>query len=145
MELRDYWYLLRKWLWLIILGALLAGGLAFVISRNMTPVYQASTTLLVAPGSAQALDNYSSLIASERLARTYAELLSSGPVVQETQRRLEALAEEDPTVGDPASGFSVSAQPVRDTQLLGLGVTGTDPDLITTAADTLVQVLTRTS
>jgi non-specific protein-tyrosine kinase len=140
MELRDYWYLLRKWFWLVILGALLAGGLAFVVSRNMTPVYQANTTLLVTPGSAQALDNYSSLIASERLAQTYAELLGSGPVLQETQRRLELLTEESVPVDDTAYGFSVSAQPVRDTQLLRVAVSGTDPDLITTAANTLVQV-----
>jgi len=140
MELRDYWFLLRKWFWLVILGALLAGGLAFVVSRNMTPVYQASTTLLVTPGSTQALDNYSSLIASERLAQTYAELLRSGPVLQETQRRLESLKGESATVGDPASEFSVLAQPVRDTQLLRVSVSGTDPDLITTAANTLVQV-----
>jgi succinoglycan biosynthesis transport protein ExoP len=140
MELRNYWFLLRKWSWLVILGALLAGGLAFLVSRNMTPVYQASTTLLVTPGSAQALDSYSSLIASERLAQTYAELLGSGPVLQETQRRLESLTGESAIVGDPASEFSVSARPVRDTQLLQVTVSGTDPDLITTAANTLIQV-----
>jgi len=140
MELRQYWHLLRKWIWLIVLGALLAGGAAFVINRNTTPVYQATTSLLVTPGSTQALDNYSALIASERLAQTYAQLLQSGPVLEETQRRLEAMAADDASVGDPTSGFSVSSQAVRDTQLLGLSVTGTDPDLITTAANTLVEV-----
>ena len=52
MDLRQYWHLLRRWLWLVILGALVGGGLAYVISRNTKPVYQASTTLLIAPGSA---------------------------------------------------------------------------------------------
>lgn len=140
MELRQYWHLLRKWLWLIVLGALLAGSAAFIINRNTTPVYQANTSVLVTPGSTQTLDNYSSLIASERLAQTYAQLLQSGPVLQETQRRLEAMAADGATVGDPASGFSVSTQAVRDTQLLELSVTGTDPDLITAAANTLVEV-----
>ncbi|MGD9317675.1 MAG: polysaccharide biosynthesis tyrosine autokinase [Anaerolineae bacterium] len=138
MELRDYWYLLRKWLWLVVLGALLVGGLGYLISRNMTPVYQASTSLLVTPGSTQALDNYSSLIASERLAQTYAELVQSGPVLQETQRRLEG--QEDAGSGNGEAGYVVSAQPVRDTQLLMVAVTGTDPDLITEAANTVVQV-----
>jgi non-specific protein-tyrosine kinase len=140
MELRQYWHLLRKWIWLIVLGALLAGGAAFVINRNTTPVYQADTSLLVTPGSTQALDNYSSLIASERLAQTYAQLLQSGPVLEETQWRLEAMAADGVPVGDPSSGFSVASQAVRDTQLLGLSVTGTDPDLITAAANTLVEV-----
>lgn len=140
MDLRQYLYLLRKWLWLVVLGALLAGGAAFLINRNMTPVYRASTSVWVTPGSTQTLDNYSSLIASERLAQTYAELLQSGPILQETQRRLVEMAAQDPTVGDPTSGFSVSAQPVRDTQLLWVSATGTDPHLISTAANTLVQV-----
>lgn len=123
-----------------MVGALLFGGSAFVVSRNMTPVYAASTTLLVTPGSAQALDNYSSLIASERLAQTYAQLLQSAPILEETNQRLELQSDADPGVGNSAYGFSVSAQPVRDTQLLGVTVTGTDPELITIAANTLVAV-----
>jgi capsular exopolysaccharide synthesis family protein len=156
MDLRHYWHLLRKWLWLIILGTLLVGGSAFVVSRNMTPVYAASTTLLVTPGTTQALDSYSSLIASERMAQTYAQLLQSAPILEETYQRLasqsvdrlEAVHDgsvEDPEVNTPTFGSyghisSVSAQPVRDTQLLMVTVTGTDPDLITVAANMLVEV-----
>ena len=145
MDLRHYWHLLRKWSWLVVVGALLSGGSAFVVSRNMTPVYAASTTLLVTPGSAQALDNYSSLIASERLAQTYAQLLQSAPILEETYQRLQSESVADPEADIPASGFSghigsVSAQPVRDTQLLRVTVTGTNPDLITSAANTLVEV-----
>jgi capsular exopolysaccharide synthesis family protein len=145
MDLRNYWHLLRKWSWLIVVGALLSGGSAFVVSRNMTPVYAATTTLLVTPGSAQALDNYSSLIASERLAQTYAQLLQSAPILEETYQRLQSQSVADPEASIPASGpndhiSSVSAQPVRETQLLRVTVTGTDPDLITIAANTLVEV-----
>ena len=57
MELRQYWHLLRKWIWLIVLGAFLAGDAAFDVNRNTTPVYQSDTILLVTPGSTQALDN----------------------------------------------------------------------------------------
>ncbi len=144
MELRHYWHLLKKWTWLVLLGALLGGGLAFLVSRNTTPVYQASTVLLVTPGSAQVLDSYSSLIASERLAQTYAQLLQSGPVLVETRERLAAMSEDDRghlgSAINATSGFSVSAEPVRDTQLLRVAATGTDPDLIAIAANTLVEV-----
>jgi non-specific protein-tyrosine kinase len=114
------------------------GSLAYVVGRNTKPVYEARTTLLIAPGSAQSLDNYSTLIASERLARTYAQLLTSSPVMQETYRRLDVMAAEGLPVGDLSSSFSISAVPVRDTQLLQVAVTGTDPDLITSAANALV-------
>ncbi len=139
MDLRQYWHLLRRWLWLVILGALVGGSLAYVISRNTKPVYQASTTLLIAPGSAQTLDSYTTLIASERLARTYAQLLTSAPVIEETHERLKAMAAEGQAVGDLTSSFSVSALSVRDTQLLQVSVTGTDPNLIGHAANALVE------
>jgi succinoglycan biosynthesis transport protein ExoP len=138
MELRQYWHLLRRWLWLVVLGALVGGSLAYVVGRNTKPVYEANTTLLIAPGSAQSLDSYSTLIASERLARTYAQLLTSSPVIEETYRRLEAMAAEGLPVGDLSSSFSISALPLRDTQLLDVSVTGTDPQMITAAANALV-------
>ncbi len=139
MDLRQYWHLLRRWLWLVALGALVGGSLAYVIGRNTKPVYEAGTTLLIAPGSAQALDSYSTLIASERLARTYAQLLHSTPVIEETYQRLSAMAAEGKDVGDLSSSFSISAVPVRETQLLSVSVTGTDPKLITAAANALVE------
>jgi non-specific protein-tyrosine kinase len=140
MELKQYWHLLRKWTWLLILGAVVAAGTSFLVSRNTTPVYQASTTLLVTPGSVQSLDSYSSLISSEWLARTYAQLLGSAPVLEETYRRLGLTPGGDPAGAGSGSGFSLSAEPVRDTQLISLSVEGTDPELITAAANTLIQV-----
>jgi succinoglycan biosynthesis transport protein ExoP len=139
MDLRQYWNLLRRWLWLVVLGAFIGGSLAYVVGRNTRPVYEASTTLLIAPGSAQSLDSYSTLIASERLARTYAQLLTSSPVIEETYLRLEAMEEEGLPVGDLTSSFSISALPLRDTQLLDVSVTGTDPEMITAAANALVE------
>ena len=139
MELRQYWHLLRRWLWLVVLGALISGSLAYVIGRKTSPVYQASTILLIAPGSAQALDSYSTLIASERLASTYAQLLQSAPVIEETYRRLEVMKAEGQPVGDLDASFSLSAMPMRDTQLLQVSLTGTDPTLLAAAANALVE------
>lgn len=140
MELRQYWHLVRKWLWLVVLGTLLTGSIAFVVSRNMTPVYQASTTLLITPGGAQGLDNYTNLMASERLARTYAQLVVSPSILEQTYRRLAETTGAASTASGQPFGFSVSAEPVRDTQLLRISVTGTDPEWITLAANTVAQV-----
>lgn len=129
MELKQYWIVFRKWIWLVILGAVLAGGTAYLISRSMTPVYQARATLMVSPGNVQTAESYSTLMASERLAQTYAQLLQSPPVMGKT---LEQLG--------PGSSFSVSAMPVPDTQLLSVRVTGTDPQRIAHAANTLLLV-----
>ncbi|MGD2207578.1 MAG: polysaccharide biosynthesis tyrosine autokinase [Anaerolineae bacterium] len=140
MELKQYWNLAWKWKWLLILGVVLAGVTSFVVSRNTTPVYQASTTLLVSPGSPQSSESYAALVASERLAQTYAQLLRSGPILEQTYERLGLPLPRDVITGKQAGAFSVSAESVRDTQLINLQVEGTDPGLITEAANTLVQV-----
>ena len=43
MELKLYISLFRKWLWLLLLGALLGGAVAYVVSIYQQPVYQTGT------------------------------------------------------------------------------------------------------
>jgi len=133
MELREYVGLIRKWLWLIVLCTLLAGGIAYFVSKNMTPIYEASSTLRVNQASNPATTvAYADVLTSERLARTYATLLTSRPVLEETASRLgielEGLAD------------TVSVTPVRDTLLLEIKVEGPDPKLIADIANVLPQV-----
>jgi len=48
LDLRQYLFIIRKWLWLFVLLTLIAGITAYVVSLNMTPIYRASVTLLIA-------------------------------------------------------------------------------------------------
>ncbi|MFB3820099.1 MAG: Wzz/FepE/Etk N-terminal domain-containing protein, partial [Candidatus Methylomirabilales bacterium] len=50
IELRQYTALLLRWLWLIILGAFLAGASAYVVSELSTPIYEATSTLVINEG-----------------------------------------------------------------------------------------------
>src|SRR6266542_2372756 len=76
MELRRYALLLWRWLWLIVLGALLGGASAYGVSWQTAPVYESSTTLLINPArTGNGSSDYSSLLTSARLAKTYAELM----------------------------------------------------------------------
>ncbi len=133
MELRQYVALLRKWLWLILLCTLLAGATSYIVSRQSTPIYQASTTLMVSQATASTASAvYSDILSSERLARTYANLLTTQPVLEETAKRL----------GIDVKGLerSITVTPVRDTQLLEIKVEGPNPQLIAEIANTLPQV-----
>jgi succinoglycan biosynthesis transport protein ExoP len=148
MELRQYWNLLRKWIWLVVLGMGLSGGTSFIASRQMTPIYQTSTTLLITSGTVQAPNTLNSLNASTLLAQTYAQILGSVPILEETYLRLGFPVRGAKTVAQaastepeqPLSGFSASAAPVPNTQLITVRVIGTDPALITRAANTIAQV-----
>jgi capsular exopolysaccharide synthesis family protein len=130
MELRQYVALLRKWIWLVILLAVIAAAASFVISRRSTRIYQASVTLMVNQATNPAITaGYSDILTSERLARTYASLLVSRPVLDETALRLGI----SPKLLDGA----ITVTPVRDTQLLQIKVEGAIPELTAQIANTL--------
>jgi non-specific protein-tyrosine kinase len=138
MELRQYFLIVWKWLWLILLGVALAGGAAYVVSKRTAPVYRASTTLLINEARNPGQVNYNDILTSERIAKTYAERLTKRPV-------LEAAAQELGLNLTPRRRFpdmieNISVQPVRDTQLVQLSVESTDPQLAAQLANTLPQV-----
>jgi non-specific protein-tyrosine kinase len=133
MELRQYAQLLRKWLWLIVVCALVAGGVAYIVSKRSTPIYQASATLLVSQAANPTNSyGYAEVLTSERLARTYANLLTGWPVLEETAGQVGVKPE--------TLRGAVTVTPVRDTQLLTIKVENSDPALAVKIADTLPTV-----
>ena len=134
MELRQYVNLTLKWVWLVVVCALVVALAAFVISRRTTPVYKAVSTLLVSQANSPTGGaNYSDLLYSQQVARTYSQLLTEYPVRQETASRL-GLQDLD---GLKRLGVQINAQPVRDTQLIQLTVESFDPVLAKDIANTL--------
>jgi len=45
IELRAYLAVIRRWLWLIVLGTVLAGGTALIVSARTPPFYQAEAAV----------------------------------------------------------------------------------------------------
>lgn len=87
-DLRHYALLLWNWIWLILLAALLGAGAAYYTSSQMTPVYQASTTVLVDESASDGSSEYQSILMNERLTQTYAELLTKQPVLEAVREKL---------------------------------------------------------
>ena len=136
-DIKTYARLIWRRLWLIVLCALLGGAAAYFASSNMTPIYRAQTRLMINEAQSNTSSSYSDILASERAARTYAELLQRGTMLQGALNRLglddEALARAGQVTG-------VTVTPVRDTRLVNLAVEGTNPQLIAAVANTLPQV-----
>jgi tyrosine-protein kinase len=132
MELRHYVQILWRWLWLIILGAVLAGGAAYLVSSNAKPVYRATTTLYVSQSTSTSLTDYTSVYVSQQMAATYSQLLQKRSVFQETMVRLGL----PPTTTVDAA---ITVSPVRDTQLINLSVDSRDPALAWQIANELPQ------
>jgi len=134
MELRQYTAILWRWKWLIVLGTVLATVSAFVASRMMTPVYEASTTLLINEAPDAQTSDYTALLMSERLARTYAQMLTQNPVLEETAARVEFKGDMDALEG------AINVQMVRDTQLIQVSVEHVSSFMAAELANTLVAV-----
>ncbi len=114
-----------------MLAALIAGGAAYFISKNMTPVFQAKTTILVNEGPANKTIDYSSLQLSSQIATTYSQMMVETPVLSEVARRL-GLPKINP--------LDVTAIPATNTQLINVTVESTDPIMAAKISNTLVAV-----
>ena len=131
IDIKEYFYLFKAWAWLIVLAGLLAGAAAYVVSTRITPVYEASTTLLIsAPSTIGGVDP-SSLVTSQTMTSTYAKMLLDRPVLQGV---IDQLALQT-TPEDFKKSISVDA--VINTQLLTVTVENTDPALAAAIANGL--------
>jgi capsular exopolysaccharide synthesis family protein len=131
MELRPYLSILWKWAWLLILAPVLSGTVSMMVSQHVEPVYRATTTLMVSPSGGSSSLDYSSLLTSERVARTYAELLTKRPLLEEVVNGLQLNLSPS-----QLAGKITVVQPL-DTQLIELHVMDSDPQLATILANSV--------
>jgi non-specific protein-tyrosine kinase len=134
IDLQRYAYLLWSWAWLIVLAAVLAGGAAFFYSRSQTPIYQASTTLMVDQAAATKSTDYNSILTSERLTSTYAEMITTQPILEEVVNRLALPM----SAADLKKAITVTA--MEDTQLIKITIESADPALGAQIGNTLVEL-----
>ncbi len=109
MELKRYFSLARRWIWLLILGLAVGAAIGYLQSAYQTPLYQASTRFVILR-AAQTFGGVllSSYLDSQQLVQTYIQLLT-------TDKVLEAASEE---LGYPVYGGQTTAQQVTDTQFV---------------------------
>jgi capsular exopolysaccharide synthesis family protein len=134
MEFRPYLNRLREWAWALVLGTLVSAGLGYVIARQLPPVYEASTTLLVNVSPAGGLPTYNDVMLSQQLVKTYATLALQPVLLERAATQLGlALSPDD-------LRRMVDVQPVRDTQLITIAVRSPVPDDAQRIANTLASV-----
>src|SRR5512142_1614809 len=84
----EYATLLWHWAWLLILLALIAGATAYYVSNRQAPVYRSSTLIMIngAPGTQS--DAYSTLYLSQQLTTTYAQTMTTRPLLEAVAKKL---------------------------------------------------------
>lgn len=129
MEISGYAAALRRWWWILLVAIWVAALAGFVVASGLTRVYEAETRLLVGPFNT----DLTTQRASGQLALTYAELVTSQPL-------LESVIDElglDRDVEDLRS--AIIASPNDVTRFLAIRVQDPDPGQAAAIANALAQ------
>lgn len=140
LDLISYWNIIKK-RWSIIvaiplIAALTSGVVSFFLIK---PVYQASTTLIVgkkasdsAQTAGQILD-YNVLLANQQLAKTYGTIAQSRTVEDNVIKDLNL------DLTTEALDKQITVNPVKNTEVLEIQVSNTDPELAAQIANVMAQ------
>ncbi len=133
-DFRQPLSLFWHWAWLIALVALVAGAAAYLVSKQMTPYFQSQTTVLVNEAPATQTTDYSSVMMSQKLTSTYAEMMAKDTVLLAVEKQLGlSMALED-------LKKLITVAPVRDTQLIQITVETKSAQLSADLANAIASV-----
>ncbi len=137
LDIRRYvGVVLSRW-WLVLLGPLVAGVVAWAYSEGQTPIYEATTTVRVQQTQGAMVASLGDIQTNRSLAVTYRELMTTRPI-------MEGVVQE---LGLPMSprglGGKISVEVVPGTELLRIKVEDSDPEQAALIADTVAEVFKR--
>lgn len=122
MDLNRYIRLFRKWAWLIILAAVIGGGIAFFVRRSQSDVYKAQTKIMIGSYLQASNPQAAEIRTGAELAKTYAALIQTRTVLQATIDALELDTKPEDL------GGSITTELIPETSLLVLTVLYPEPE-----------------
>lgn len=129
MDLRELFRITLRWLWLLILGAILGGVSTYFFSIYQQPVYASTAAVFITqPQRSQLTDYY--YYNNQQLIQTYIELMVTDQVLSDTALRVNYTVREN----------QISIQQVRDTQVIKVTVEDPNPAKAAEFANALVIV-----
>jgi len=136
MEISQYLSILRRWFWLLILGLVIGTLSGYGFAKSQTPIYQASTRVIVSRASMQAASGTTGAtdyyyISDQQLMATYIELLKSSSIFDTVSQ----------TLGYQVFSGQVQASQVGDTRILSISVTDTNAQRTADIANAVVEAL----
>lgn len=135
MDTRAFRRLMRRRWRSILAGTIIVGVLTLIVDLLQPPVYQASATLLVNQNRGMTAPSYESVLMSQQLTRTYAELLKKRPLYEGVIASLNLETTPERLMRN------VRVSTIRDTQLIVVSVRDRSPQRAAEIANELVRLL----
>ncbi|HZS78649.1 MAG TPA: polysaccharide biosynthesis tyrosine autokinase [Ktedonobacteraceae bacterium] len=129
--LSRYLLILKRWVWMIVLGIVICSGVSYAITKVVRPNYQASATLILNVCTAQS-SAYDCTTAGLEAVPTYAQLVTNSQVLNPVVARHHGL-----TLKQLAAMIAV--KPQSNTLLMEIDVTNSDPNLAAQLANEVSQ------
>jgi succinoglycan biosynthesis transport protein ExoP len=128
---------LRKWFWMVVVGAVVGALLGWGVSALMTKQYSATSQLYVGTADASSSsDAYQGAMLSQKQVGTYAEMATGRALGQRVADDLHI----DKSAGEIASMITAGAH--KDTVILDIKVTDSDADQASAVANSAAVQLT---
>jgi len=117
MDIKHFFNIAKRWLWLVIAGVIIGAAVGYFVSSRQTPIYEASSKFVILRAPQTTYDYYAYLD-NQQLISTYVQLLSTESVLQKASDEL----------GFPIYKGQATASPITDTQFVVLTVRHTEPE-----------------
>lgn len=130
---------LRRWLWLLVAAAIIAGTAGFLMSTRQAPMYESSTRVIVGPSIDSPNPSLNELRTAGQLMQTYAKLAATRPLLD------TLITELDLTISPEVLMENVNIVADQETQILTVIVRDTDPNRAAEIANGIADRLVRLS
>ena len=141
IDLREYFYIIKKRAWIIILITVLAMLTSGIISFFvLSPVYEANTTLIVNTEQSKETNNMitgDQLNVTQKLTLTYGEIIKSRAVLDSVIKKLDLNMEYKELEK------AINVSPVKDTQIMSVTVQDTNSKRARDIANAIPNVFTK--
>ena len=140
IDLKEYFYIIKKRAWIIALITVVAmissGIISFFV---LSPVYETKTTLIVNTEQVNETNTITGaqLNVTQKLTLTNGEIIKSRTVIDEVIKSLKLDMEYGQVSG------MVTVSPVKDTQIIAITVQDTNPQRAADIANTIPRVFTK--
>ncbi|UEL48696.1 YveK family protein [Terrisporobacter hibernicus] len=138
IDLREYFFILKKKMWIIVLSAVICGVISGLVSFYvLKPVYEANTTLIVnkeVENETTQMTTSDDLNFVQKLALTYGEIIKSRSVITSTIDKLNL----DITYEDLSEAVSITN--VENTQIIKISVKNVNPRVAATICNTIPEI-----
>lgn len=138
IDLREYFFILKKKMWTIVLSAVICGVISGLVSFYvLKPVYEANTTLIVnkeVENETTQMTTSDDLNFVQKLALTYGEIIKSRSVITSTIDKLNL----DMTYEDLSEAVSITN--VENTQIIKISVKNENPRVAATICNTIPEI-----